>query len=144
MGSLVEFIQEKGRWAVSFSAGNNNFKEENLELMPDNSDVIDEHEEPPTAKIYIAGLAAEITEKDLQDLFGGCGVIAKEMPKDSRNRGFQDQWPFAVKLYKPGKEGGDACVEYMDPHAAKAAIKTYNRYKWKGSKISVSYAGQGR
>jgi RNA-binding protein FUS len=143
MGKLTEFITDKGRWAVELSAGKHNFKEENLELMPDNSD-FDDKSEPPTAKIYITGLAADITDKDLIQLFGGVGLIAKETPKSSRDRGFEDQWPFAVKLYKPGRSNGDACVTYMDPHAAKAAIKTYNRYKLKGTKITVAYAGQGR
>lgn len=143
IGVLVEFNKEKGRWVVEFSSGNNNFKEDNLELMPDNSDVIDDKEEPPTAKIYITKLSADTTEKDIQDLFSGCGVIAKEKPKSSRDRGFEDQWPFAVKLYKPGKADGDGCITFQDPHAAKAAIKTYNRYKFKGSRIGVAYAGQG-
>jgi len=142
-GALVEFNAEKGRWVVALSTGNANFKEENLELMPDNSDIIDDKEEPPTAKIYITNLSADTTDKDLMGLFGGCGVIAKEKPK-TRTPGFEDQWPFAVKLYKAGREGGDAQITYMDPHAAKAAIKTYNRYKFKGAKIGVAYAGQGK
>lgn len=142
VGSLVEFNKEKGRWVVSISGGNNNFKEDNLELMADNSDVIDENEEPPTAKIYITKLPAEVTDKDLLDLFGGCGLIEKEPPK-SGPKGFRDQWPYAVKLYKPGKDQGDACVTYMDAQSAKAAIKTFHRYKFKGSKIGVAYAGQG-
>jgi len=144
IGSLVEFNAEKARWVVALGSGNNNFKEENLELMPDNSDVIDEKEEPPTAKIYITKLTADTTEADLLALFKGVGVIAKEKPKESRNRGFEDQWPFAVKLYKPGRENGDGCLTFQDPQAAKAAIKTYNRYKFKGSKIGVAYAGVGR
>merc|ERR1719253_158429 len=144
IGRLVEFNAEKGRWAVELSGGNNNFKEDNLELLPDNSDVIDENEEPPTSKIYITNLSADTKEQDLIDFFSKIGVIAKAKPKSGRDRGFEDQWPFAVKLYKPGKEGGDGSVEYMDPYAAKAAIKTYNRFKFKGSKIGVAYAGQGR
>lgn len=144
IGLLVEFNKDKGRWVVELSGGKANFKEDNLELMPDNSDVLDEKEEPPTAKIYITKLSAETTEQDLQKLFSGCGVIAKQPPKKARDKGFEDQWPFAVKLYKPGKEQGDGCVTFMDSYAAKAAIKTYNRYKFKGSKIGVAYAGQGR
>lgn len=139
IASLVEFNEEKGRWVVALSTGNTNLKEENLELMPDNSDIIDEKEEPPTAKIYITHLSADTTEKDLIDLFGNVGKIAKE-----RGRGFEDQWPYAVKIYRPGRKDGDACLEYMDPHAAKFAIKTYHRFKFKGSRIGVAYAGQGR
>jgi len=144
VGKLKEFSAEKGRWVVELSGGNNNFKEDNLELMPDNSDIINDKDEPPTAKIYIQNLAASVTEKDLQALFGGCGMIAKVKPKNTRNPGFEDQWPYAVKMYKPGRDNGDAAVTYMDPHAAKAAIKTYNRYKFQGSKIKVEYAGQGK
>jgi RNA recognition motif-containing protein len=144
IGSLVEFNQEKGRWVVALALGNVNFKEENLELMPDNSDVVDDKEEPPTAKIYITGLAAETTDEDLINLFGGVGMIAKEKPKNVRNPGHEDTWPYAVKLYKPGRSDGDACVTYQDPYAAKAAIKTYHRFKFKDSKIGVAYAGQGR
>lgn len=141
IGTLVEFNQDKGRWAVSLSAGNTNLKEENMELMPDNSDVVDEKQEPPTAKIYITHLAASTKEKDLVGLFGAIGKIAKQKQP---GRGFEDQWPYAVKLYKPGRDDGDACVEYMDPQAAKFAIKTYNRFKFKGNKIGVAYAGQGK
>lgn len=143
VGSLVEFNSEKGRWVVSISGGNNNFKEDNLELMADNSDVIDENEEPPTSKIYITKLPAETTDKDLIELFGSCGLIEKAPPK-SGPKGFRDQWPYDVKIYKPGREGGDACVTYMDGQSAKAAIKTFNRYKYKGNKIGVAYAGQGQ
>jgi len=142
VGNLVEFNAEKGRWVVAISGGNNNFKEENLELMADNSDVVDDKEEPPTAKIYITKLSADVTDKDLLTLFGGCGLVEREPPK-SGPKGFRDTWPMAVKLYKPGKADGDACLTYMDPQSAKAAIKTFHRYKFKGSKIGVAYAGQG-
>lgn len=143
IGQLVEFNKEKGRWVVALGGGNNNFKEENLELMADNSDVVDENEEPPTTKIYITKLSAEVTEKDLTVLFGGCGLIDREPPK-SGPKGFRDTWPLAVKLYKPGKDAGDAVVTYMDGQSAKSAIKCFHRYKWKGSKIGVAYAGQGQ
>lgn len=142
LGTLVEFNADKGRWVVSLASGNTNLKEENLDLMPDNSDVIDEKQEPPTAKIYITHLPANTKEQDLIDLFGAVGKIAKEKPKVGR--GFEDQWPYAVKLYKPGRSDGDACIEYMDPQAAKFAIKTYNRFKFKGTRIGVAYAGQGK
>jgi RNA recognition motif-containing protein len=139
IGTLVEFNKDKGRWVVALSTGNTNLKEENLDLMPDNSDIVDDGDPPPTGKIYITRLPAETTEKDLIDLFGAVGKIAKE-----RGRGFEDQWPYAVKIYRPGSKDGDACVEYMDPQAAKFAIKTYHRFKFKGTRIGVAYAGQGR
>lgn len=143
LGSLKKFNSEKGRWVVQLGSGDVNLKEENLELLPDNSDVINDKEEPPTAKIYITGLPAETKEKDLIEFFGSLGTIAKEKPKGVRNPGPEESWPYAVKLYKPGRKDGDACVTYQDSHAAKAAIKTFNRYKFKGSKIGVAYAGQG-
>jgi len=143
IGNLVEFNKEKGRWVVAISGGNNNFKEDNLELMADNSDVINENEEPPTTKVYITNLAADVTDKDLLTLFGACGLIERAPPK-SGPKGFRDTWPFDVKLYKPGRDGGDACLTYMDGQSAKAAIKSFHRYKFKGSKLGVAYAGQGK
>merc|ERR1712039_912045 len=146
VGKLAEFNKDKGRWLVEFSSGSsNNFKEENLELMPDN-DVADDNEEPPTAKVYITNLNADVIDKDLIDLFSRIGMIAKEPTRKNSGgtTGFQDQWPYAAKVYKPGRSNGDGCVEYVDKMAAKAAIKTYNGYKLKGSRIKVEYAGQGR
>merc|ERR1712127_380487 len=77
-------------------------------------------------------------------LFGAIGKVARERPKSARDRGFEDTWPFAVKLYKPGRNDGDACITYVDAYAARAAIKTYHRYRLKGGKLGVKYAGQGR
>jgi RNA recognition motif-containing protein len=146
IGVLGEFNKEKGRWLVEFSMSSNNFKEENLELMQDSDQVVDDNEEPPTSKIYITNLSAETTVKDLSELFKGVGVIAKEAERDNRGgkKGFRDQWPEAIKIYKPGRANGDGCVEYQDKFAAKAAVKTFDGYRLKGSKIGVAYAGQGR
>lgn len=146
IGKLGDFVEAKGRWLVEFSSGNsNNFKEENLHLMPD-LPADDDEELPITAKIYIQNLGADATEQGLMELFGGVGLIAKEPIRSGKGaaKGFQDEWPYAVKLYKPGKDGGDAQVTYMDKMAAKTAVRTYNGYKWKNNKISVSYAGQGK
>merc|ERR1711924_290757 len=99
---------------------------------------------------------------DLEKLFGGIGTIARSPIKrehlswkflkdenDAKGRkgtskGFQDEWPLAIKLYKPGKEGGDAQVEYTDRLAAKAAVNTFNGFKLKDNSIGVKYAGQGQ
>mmetsp|Transcript_84143 Transcript_84143/g.132870 ORF Transcript_84143/g.132870 Transcript_84143/m.132870 type:complete len:225 (+) Transcript_84143:60-734(+) len=147
IGILREYNSEKGRWNCELALGSNNFKEENLELLPDNKHVDGMRDSDiPTAKLYISGLAAETVDTDLINLFQGVGVLQKEPPKDSRGNsiGFQDTWPPAVKLYKPGTRNGDGTVEYMDKVAAKAAIKTYNGYRLKGAKIRVDFAGAGR
>merc|ERR1712070_1037910 len=75
--------------------------------------------------------------------FSQIGTLAREPVRDAKGhgKGFPDEWPFAVKLYKPGKEGGDACVQYVDKCAAKAAIKAYNGHFLKGTSIKVEYAG---
>jgi len=146
IGILGDFNKEKSRWMVEFSSGSsNNFKEENLEVLPDVVED-DDDEEIPTSKIYITNLAADTTDKDLIALFGGLGVIAKEPQRSSKGgaKGFADQWPYAVKLYKPGRDKGDGCLEYQDKLAAKAAIKTYHGYRLKGSRIGVAYAGTGK
>lgn len=146
IGVLGDFNKEKARWAVDFSSGSsNNFKEDNLEVLPDVKED-DDDEEAPTAKIYITNLSADTTDKDLIALFGGLGVIAKETQRSSKGgaKGFADQWPYAVKLYKPGRDKGDGCLEYQDKLAAKAAIRTYNGYRLKGSRIGVAYAGTGK
>lgn len=146
IGVLGDFNKEKSRWMVEFSTGSsNNFKEDNLEVLPDIVDD-DPDGEIPTAKIYITNLAADVTDKDLIALFGGLGVIAKETQRGSKGgaKGFADQWPYAVKLYKPGRDKGDGCLEYQDKEAAKAAVKTYNGYRLKGSRMGVAYAGVGK
>jgi len=149
IGTLLEYNEEKSRWVVEFpSSATNNFKAENLEPMAegDKETAEDDDEDPPTPKVYITGLDSSVVEQDLVQLFSGLGALAKEPVRNSKGsaKGFRDEWPFAVKIYKPGKKDGDACVEYMDKMAAKAAIKTFNGYKLKGSKITVQYAGQGK
>lgn len=147
LGDVISFNKEKGRWLVEFSNGtSNNFKEENLEVTAKIEADDDKDEEIPTAKLYITNLAAEVEEKDLVDLFSRIGVLAKAPVRDKRGnkQGFEDQWPYAVKIYKPGRRGGDGSVEYVDKFAAKAGIKSLNGYTFKGSKIGVSYAGQGK
>merc|ERR1740117_1410497 len=72
-------------------------------------------------------------------------MLARDPIRNAKGmtKGYQDEWPFAVKLYKPGRDGGDGCVEYMHKASAKAAIKAYNGYSLKGSTIKVEYAGGG-
>jgi len=149
IGTVVEFNKDKGRWLVEFSNGtSNNFKAENLEVCSKALPTLDDTsiEDIPTAKLYITNIAADVDAKELQDLFGKMGMLAKTAPRDSRGNkvGFEDQWPYAVKVYKPGSRGGDGCVEYVDKLAAKAAIHSFNGYKLKGNKLTVQYAGQGK
>mmetsp|Transcript_23468 Transcript_23468/g.79899 ORF Transcript_23468/g.79899 Transcript_23468/m.79899 type:complete len:267 (-) Transcript_23468:1034-1834(-) len=89
-------------------------------------------------RVYITGLSDKVTEDDLVDLFRGIGVIAKIKQK----RGFKDQWPWSVKLYKDerGFPKGDATVSYEDPMAAHSAGEFFNGYELRGSKITVEMA----
>lgn len=146
IGTLREFLEDKGRWAVDFSDGNsNNFKEENLQVMEDATDTgskLEDDADIPTAKVYISNLAAETLQDDLIKLFGKIGLIAREPIKNSKgkSKGYEDEWPFAVKMYKPGTDGGDAVIEYKDRCASKAAIKAFNGYLLHGNTIKVDYA----
>mmetsp|Transcript_11295 Transcript_11295/g.23358 ORF Transcript_11295/g.23358 Transcript_11295/m.23358 type:complete len:274 (+) Transcript_11295:72-893(+) len=149
LGTLVEFITAKDRWAVQFDSGSrNNFKIDNLVLQEEKEgprDCADDNEEAPTAKIYVTNLSEDTTQAHLIKLFGGIGTIARTPVRDSKgkSKGFADTWPYAVKLYKPGANRGDALVEFEDRNAAKAATKTFNGHKLNGSVIGVTYAGGG-
>lgn len=148
IGKLVEFNKAKERWTVLF--GNNsthNFKADNLKYLgePAAADEAEDGGSIPTAKIYITNLAAETAEEHLMELFSGIGSIAREPVRNAKGskQGYQDQWPFAIKLYKPGTAGGDAYVEFVDKCSAKAAIKTFNGRTLLGAKIGVAYGGGG-
>lgn len=149
LGTLISYVREKERWAVEFRNGStNNFKVDNLQLVEEpaaSAAAVDESGEIPTAKIYISNLSAETTTEHLIKLFGGVGMLAREPFRNAKGntKGYPDEWPFAVKLYKPGTAGGDACVEFMERIAAKEAIRTYNGYVLGGSTITVEYAGGG-
>ena len=47
------------------------------------------------ARIYVSNLPSDITSDELQELFGGLGVIAREKQK----RGFKDQWVVNALLH---------------------------------------------
>eukprot|EP00928_Gymnodinium_smaydae_P092606 TRINITY_DN7650_c0_g3_i1.p1 TRINITY_DN7650_c0_g3~~TRINITY_DN7650_c0_g3_i1.p1 ORF type:complete len:264 (+),score=60.12 TRINITY_DN7650_c0_g3_i1:304-1095(+) len=148
VGTLKGYIADKERWTVEFHNGStNNFKVDNLQIVDDEpaSAAADDNSDIPTSKIYISNLSAQTTEEHLIKLFSGIGVLAREPVRNAKgkSKGFQDEWPFAVKMYKPGTDGGDACVEFLDKTSAKGAIKAYNDYIFKGSKIRVEYAGGG-
>lgn len=147
IGELVEYIAAKGRWTVLFgNKTTNNFKIDNLVIQDVQPQIMEEDVgEIPTAKIYITNLSKDTNESHLIHLFGGIGALAKEPLKNAKgkSKGYADEWPFAVKLYKPGVEGGDACVEFIDKCSARAAIKTYNGHSLRGSTIQVAYAGGG-
>jgi len=152
IGKLVEYIKSKDRWAVRFGNGaQNNFKIDNLEIQKAVEGAAGAEEEAeddgeiPTAKVYITNLSAATKEQDLIGLFAGIGTIAKEPKRNAKGKtkGFADEWPFAVKLYKPGTDGGDALVTYMERGSARAAIKAFNGHTLKGSTIGVKYAGGG-
>eukprot|EP00747_Dinoflagellata_sp_TGD_P003611 gnl/TRDRNA2_/TRDRNA2_109322_c0_seq1.p1 gnl/TRDRNA2_/TRDRNA2_109322_c0~~gnl/TRDRNA2_/TRDRNA2_109322_c0_seq1.p1 ORF type:complete len:276 (+),score=61.94 gnl/TRDRNA2_/TRDRNA2_109322_c0_seq1:69-896(+) len=149
IGILQEYISDKDRWCVLFDSGStNNFKMDNLLIIedevPETAAAADESE-IPTPKIYVKGLTADTTKDHLIKLFGGIGTLAREPLRNAKGstKGYEDEWPFAVKLYKPGQDGGDAMVEFVDKCSAKAAIKTFDGYTLKGARISVEYAGGG-
>ena len=78
-----------------------------------NQDGEDDDSSIPTAKLYITNLSAETEESHLIALFSKVGVLAKEPIRNAKGstKGYQDEWPFAVKIYKPGTEGGDGCAD---------------------------------
>lgn len=150
LGTLFNYVTEKQRWAVEFHNGSiNNFKADNLKLVDEapaaSASAADDAGDIPTSKIYISNLSAETTQDHLISLFGKIGVLAREpiLNAKGKSKGYEDEWPFAVKLYKPGHEGGDACVQFIDKEAARAAIKAYNGHVVRGSTVSVEYAGGG-
>mmetsp|Transcript_2263 Transcript_2263/g.4122 ORF Transcript_2263/g.4122 Transcript_2263/m.4122 type:complete len:303 (+) Transcript_2263:23-931(+) len=151
VGTLVKWVADKDRWAVEFANGDiNNFKVENLQVMEETEQEDTrpkevQEEEIPCAKVYITNLAAETTEQNLSGLFAGIGMLAKEPVRNAQGKkiGYEDEWPWAAKLYKPGTDGGDGCVEYVDRCSAKAAIKAFNGYFWKGKTLEVTYANTG-
>jgi len=150
LGTLVSYVTEKQRWAVEFHNGSrNNFKVENLQLVDEmpatSANIGDDNCDIPTSKVYISNLSAETTHDHLIALFSKVGLLAREpvLNAKGKSKGFEDEWPFAVKMYKPGREGGDACVQFVDKEAAKAAIKAYNGHVLRGSIIGVEYAGGG-
>lgn len=147
IGKLLEYNKGKERWAVLFgNSATHNFKVENLKYLGQEvAEAVQDDEDIPTSKIYITNMASATTEQHLIDLFSGIGSIAREPARNSRGskQGFQDQWPFAARLYKAGQAGGAGIVEFVDRSSAKAAIRTFNGHMLLGSKIGVAYAGSG-
>jgi len=94
--------------------------------------------DPTNDRIYVSGLAASVTEDDLAELFGQIGQLKRERQK----RGYPDQWPYKIKLYKPGQEGGDGVLSYEDPSAAQAAPGWFNGTELKGATIKVQMASK--
>merc|ERR1712176_1352763 len=98
-----------------------------------------------TSKVYVTNLSKETKVDDLVSLFSKQGMLARTPQKDHKGRpqGFPDEWPFAVKIYKPGSDGGDALVEYVDKESARSAIKSLNGHLLLGATINVQIAGGG-
>eukprot|EP00904_Undaria_pinnatifida_P000990 jgi/Undpi1/10892/HiC_scaffold_3.g01418.m1 len=92
-------------------------------------------------RIYVSGLPTTITETDLVEKFGGIGIIARIRQK----RGYKDQWPFSVRIYKDdstGKPKGDCIIKYEEPTSAHAALKWFDGVDFKGGKIGVAMAAK--
>eukprot|EP00238_Polyblepharides_amylifera_P013289 CAMPEP_0196579332 /NCGR_PEP_ID=MMETSP1081-20130531/20340_1 /TAXON_ID=36882 /ORGANISM="Pyramimonas amylifera, Strain CCMP720" /LENGTH=123 /DNA_ID=CAMNT_0041898877 /DNA_START=159 /DNA_END=526 /DNA_ORIENTATION=+ len=89
-------------------------------------------------RVYFSGFPDDITEDDVRELFCGIGIIARQRQK----RGFKDQWPWAIKLYKEdnGKMKGDGTVTYEDPSAAQSAPEFFNGHVFRGKTIEVQMA----
>lgn len=147
VGTLVEFVASKDRWAVVFGNHNtNNFRLENLAVVEDSPVEEGSDSEIPTAKVYITNLPGGATEDNLVKLFGCMGSLDREPVRNAKGqtKGFPDEWPFAVKLYKPGTQGGDALVRYEARISARAAVRRLNGHEMMGSVLGVSYAGGGK
>ncbi|RHY45818.1 hypothetical protein DYB30_001145 [Aphanomyces astaci] len=71
------------------------------------------------ARIYVSNLPNDVTTDELQSIFGGIGVIAKEKQK----RGYKDQWESRNPLRAGGSVApGDAEVEEAVAVAAGGAL----------------------
>ncbi|EQC33275.1 hypothetical protein SDRG_09257 [Saprolegnia diclina VS20] len=96
--------------------------------------------DPNWARIYVTNLPAGTTVDELQGIFGGLGVIAKEKQK----RGYKDQWPWKIKIYTndDGTQKGDAVITYEDSNAARSAPGFFNGSDIRGNTITVELAGK--
>merc|ERR1719253_898856 len=141
-GKIVEWRPDKERWAVHLNVGVKNLLPKNLKPAVKEEEV--DYSKTPTTgnKVYVSYLHRKTTEDDLLKLFSACGIIAKIPQKDHKGApdGFPDEWPHAIKMYKPGRDRGDALVEYQDPFAAAAAVKQLHQKEVHGKKIRVEFA----
>lgn len=158
LGEIVEWLAEKERWKIKFASGSTkNFKTENLEHFNDEKPALPEGI-TKFWKIYVTNLPDKVTGADLVDFFGKVGTVAKEpqLNQDQSPIGFKDEWPYAVKIYRSGKEkifkdeydrdrddkreATAALIEYEDHNAAHEALRI-NGKLFKGIKIGVEVAG---
>ncbi|CBN75961.1 conserved unknown protein [Ectocarpus siliculosus] len=92
-------------------------------------------------RVYVSGLPTTITETDLVEKFSTIGIIARIRQK----RGYKDQWPFSVRIYKDdntGKPKGDCIIKYEEPNSAHAALRWFDGIDFKGGKIGVAMAAK--
>lgn len=62
-----------------------------------------------------------------------------------QKRGYKDQWPFSVRIYKDeatGKPKGDCIIKYEEPNSAHAALRWFDGIEFKGGKIGVAMAAK--
>ncbi len=72
----------------------------------------------------------------------GFAVLAR--PPEQK-RGYKDQWPFSVRIYKDdatGKPKGDCIIKYEEATSAHAALKWFDGIDFKGGKIGVVMAAK--
>ncbi|CAM9689896.1 unnamed protein product [Hapterophycus canaliculatus] len=99
-------------------------------------------EECDNNRIYVSGLPTTITESDLVDKFSSIGIIARIR---QQKRGYKDQWPFSVRIYKDdstGKPKGDCIIKYEEANSAHAALRWFDGIDFKGGKIGVAMAAK--
>lgn len=85
--------------------------------------------------IYIQGLPDDVTEAELKEYFGRCGVIRLD-PYSGKEQ---------IKIYmseETGKPKGDARIGFMMPESVEMAIEMLNETEFRsgGGKISVEQA----
>ena len=98
-------------------------------------------------RIYVSGLPSSASETQLQIYFGQIGVISRNRKDDrgKNRRGFPDQWPFKITIFREGgKTGapkGDCTVTYEDPNAAATAPSFFDGKTFPngGTQVSLFY-----
>ncbi len=73
--------------------------------------------------IYVQGLPEDVTESELREYFGRCGVIRLD-PYTGREQ---------IKLYtrEDGQAKGDARIGYMMPESVEMAIEMLNETEFR-------------
>eukprot|EP00199_Chlamydomonas_sp_CCMP681_P005079 CAMPEP_0119106298 /NCGR_PEP_ID=MMETSP1180-20130426/4031_1 /TAXON_ID=3052 ORGANISM="Chlamydomonas cf sp, Strain CCMP681" /NCGR_SAMPLE_ID=MMETSP1180 /ASSEMBLY_ACC=CAM_ASM_000741 /LENGTH=116 /DNA_ID=CAMNT_0007091605 /DNA_START=71 /DNA_END=417 /DNA_ORIENTATION=+ len=88
---------------------------------------------PSTDMVYVSGLPAGVTEKEIEEYFGSIGVIKQDKKlKKAKIWLYRDKESGALK--------GDGTVSYEDPFSASSAVQWFNGKDFKGSTLTVALA----